>query len=183
MRQIWTKTPRVIVGFDDSPAARWALAWAVGEARLRDLPLLVAHVIQPDREGVRAPALPGVPAVPAVDDLAGIQRGSSVAIARLLAEMTGPAGPEATATCPYGHAGAVLTELAHDGDLLVIGQGRRRLLSRLLRGSTQGYCARHARATLVVVPAPSFAELSSPADALEAAPPRGRTKRSRGFGR
>jgi nucleotide-binding universal stress UspA family protein len=181
--QVWTRTPRIVVGFDDSPAARWALAWAVGEARLRGLPLLVAHVIPPDSGGARATGVPGVAYVPAVDDLATLRRGCSVAIAKQLAEMIGPAGPEATVTCPYGHPGAMLTELAHDGDLLVIGHGRRGLLSRLTRGSTRGYCARHARATLVVVPAPSFSGVSSPADAMETAPPRGRARRSRGSNR
>lgn len=177
MTQVWRKTPRVVVGFDDSPAARWALAWAVGEARLRDLPLLVVHVIAPDQAMVRATSVPGVPAV---DDMGTLRRQCYVAITKHLAEVTGPSGPDVTTTCPYGHPGAMLTELAHDGDLLVIGQGRRGLVSRLLRGSTQGYCARHARATLVVVPVPSGVAVSSPADALEAAPPspHGRAKRS-----
>jgi nucleotide-binding universal stress UspA family protein len=174
--QVWTRTPRVVVGFDDSSAARWALAWAVGEARLRELPMLVVHAIPPDHAAARAT---GVPGLPAVDDVATLQRGCSAAIAKLLAEMTGPSGPEATATCRYGHPGVLLTELSHDGDLLVIGQGRRGLWSRLLRGSTQGYCVRHARSTLVVVPVPSFSVTSSPADAVEAAPPpHGRPKRS-----
>ncbi|NEA28436.1 universal stress protein, partial [Actinomadura bangladeshensis] len=35
--------PRVVVGVDDSAGARCALSWAIGAARLRRLPLLVAH--------------------------------------------------------------------------------------------------------------------------------------------
>ncbi len=158
MTQTWTKTPRVVVGVDDSPAAPWALAWAAGEARLRGLPLLVVHVIPPAGAGLPATGI-NLPA-----DVATLQRESAVAICRLLTDMTIPPDLGVTTHCPYGYPGETLTRLTHDGDLLVIGHSGRGPLSRLLTGSVQGYCARHTRATLVVVPVPSFASLD---DALD----------------
>ncbi|HEU5158412.1 MAG TPA: universal stress protein [Streptosporangiaceae bacterium] len=152
-QQAWTHTPRVVVGVDDSPAARWALAWAVGEARLRDLPLLVVHAIAPAGAGIRAPGIP----LPA--DVATLQRECAVELCRLLADMTIPPGLQVATKCPYGYPGETLTRLTHDGDLLVIGRSGRGLLSRLLTGSVHGYCARYTRATLVVVPPPSFTSL------------------------
>lgn len=160
-QQIWTKTPRVVVGVDDTPAARWALAWAVGEARLRELPLLVVHAIAPAAAGIRAAGVP----LPA--DVATLQRECAVALCEMLADMTIPPDLEVTTTCPYGYPGETLTRLTHDGDLLVVGRSGRGLLSRLLSGSVHGYCARYARATLVVVPVPSFSSLE---DALDDVP-------------
>jgi nucleotide-binding universal stress UspA family protein len=160
-QQIWTKTPRVVVGVDDTQAARWALAWAIGEARLRGLPLLVAHAIPPAEAGMRAAG------VPLPSDVATLQRECAVALCEILADVDMPTDLEITTTCPYGYPGEALTRLAHDGDLLVIGRGGRSLLSRLLTGSVRGYCARYAQATLVVVPVPSFASLD---DVLEDMP-------------
>jgi nucleotide-binding universal stress UspA family protein len=152
-QQIWTKTPRVVVGVDDTPAARWALAWAVGEARLRELPLLVVHAIPPAEAGIRSAG------IPLPGDVATLQRECAVALCEMLADMTIAPDLEITTACPYGYPAETLTRLTHDGDLLVIGQSGRGLLSRLLTGSVHGYCARYSHATLVVVPVPSFASL------------------------
>jgi nucleotide-binding universal stress UspA family protein len=172
-RQIWTKTPRVVVGVDDTPAARWALAWAIGEARLRELPLLVVHAIPPAEAGMRATG------VPLPSDVATLQRECEVALCEMLADMAVSPDLEVTAACPYGYPGEALTRHTHDGDLLVIGRSGRGRLSRLLTGSVRGYCARYARATLVVVPVPSFASLD---DALDDAPAQ-RRPRLRGMAR
>lgn len=155
MPRIWTKTPRVVVGVDDSQGARWALAWAVGEARLRGLPLLVVHAVRPPRAGYWAGN------VPVPSDVATLRRECTTAVRSLLAEMTIPPDMEVTTTCPYGHPGAALTRLAGEGDLLVIGRGARGLLSHLITGSVQRHCARRARATLVVVPTPSLPPLDT----------------------
>ena len=161
-QQVWTKTPRVVVGVDDTPAARWALAWAIGEARLRELPLLVVHAIPPAEAGIRAAGVP----LPA--DVATLQRECALVLCEMLADMTIPPDLEVTTTCPYGYPGETLTRLTHDGDLLVIGRSERGLLSRLLSGSVRGYCARYALAPLVVVPVPSFSSLDDACDDVAA---------------
>ncbi|MFI0481174.1 universal stress protein [Actinomadura sp. 9N215] len=143
--------PRVVVGVDDSAGARCALSWAIGEARLRRLPLLVAH------------AAPLPPHVSAAGQLGcGITealRGSGAElIARLLAEVSDgpPDGVEMTALALVGEPGATLVRLAGDDDILVIGHGTRSPFSRLLRPSVRLHCARRARATLVCVRPPAF---------------------------
>ncbi|TDD81773.1 universal stress protein [Actinomadura darangshiensis] len=143
--------PRVVVGVDDSAGARCALSWAVGEARLRRLPLLVAH------------AAPLPPHVSAAGQLGcGITealRGSGAElIARLLQEVCGgpPDGVDMSALALVGEPGATLVRLAGDDDILVVGRGTRGPFSRLLRPSVRLHCARRARATLVCVRPPAF---------------------------
>jgi nucleotide-binding universal stress UspA family protein len=52
-----------------------------------------------------------------------------------------------------GDAGQALTEVAaEEGDVLVIGAGRRGLLQRLLGCKVSRYCLAHARCPLVAVP-------------------------------
>ncbi|MFA1550347.1 universal stress protein [Actinomadura chokoriensis] len=143
--------PRIVVGVDDSAGARCALSWAIGAARLRRLPLLVAH------------AAPLPPHVSAAGQLGcGITealRGSGAElIARLLTEVSGgpPDGVELTALALVGEPGATLVRLAGDDDILVVGHGTRGAFSRLLRPSVRLHCARRARATLVCVQQPAF---------------------------
>ncbi|HZB28818.1 MAG TPA: universal stress protein [Streptosporangiaceae bacterium] len=169
-QQRWTRTPRVVVGVDDSPAARWALAWAIGEARLRDLPLLMVHAIPPAEAGIRSAG------IPMPGDVATLQRECAVALCEMLADMTVPTDLEVITACPYGYPAETLTRLTHDGDLLVIGRSGRGRLSRMLTGSVGGYCARHSPATLVVVPVPSFTTLE---EILDGAPTRRRSRTGR----
>ncbi|MEU8804247.1 universal stress protein [Spirillospora sp. NPDC048819] len=143
--------PRVVVGVDDSAGARCALSWAIGEARLRRLPLLVAH------------AAPLPPHVSAAGQLGcGITealRGSGAElIARVLSDVSDgpPDGVEMSALALVGEPGAALVRLAGDDDILVVGHGTRGPFSRMLRPSVRLHCARRARATLVCVSAPAF---------------------------
>jgi nucleotide-binding universal stress UspA family protein len=59
-----------------------------------------------------------------------------------------------------GDAGAVLVEVAsHDGDLLVLGAGRRGAIGRLLACRVSRYCMAHARCPVVAVPPSDLARL------------------------
>ncbi|WP_051712421.1 universal stress protein [Spirillospora albida] len=168
--------PRVVVGVDDSAGARCALSWAIGEARLRRLPLLVAHA---------APLPPHVSAAGQFGcGVSDALRGSGAElIARLLAEVCDgpPEGVELTALALVGEPGATLVRLAGDDDILVVGHGTRSALSRLLRPSVRLHCARRARATLVCVRPPAFdlllEELTAPGQAPEHVPDRSRIRR------
>ena len=143
--------PRVVVGVDDSAGGRCALSWAIGEARLRRLPLLVAHA---------APLPPHVSAAGQLGcGITDALRGSGAElIARLLAEVCDgpPEGVDMTALALVGEPGATLVRLAGDDDILVVGHGSRGPFSRLLRPSVRLHCARRARATLVCVRPPTF---------------------------
>ncbi|MFD1547247.1 universal stress protein [Nonomuraea guangzhouensis] len=148
MDQALPSGPRVVVGVDDSPGSRWALAWAIGEARLRRAPLLAVHVS-------RAPIHPIAEALPYdYDACLEEEARSTELIAALFDDVAGGVPGDLQVVCvarlgePWHH----LVGLARQGDLLVLGRGRRHWLSRLFLVSTRRYCTRNARATLVVVP-------------------------------
>src|SRR5690606_31267529 len=119
-----------------SPGARSALSWAIGEARLRGLPLVVVHA---------APLPPHMSA-------AGVGSGATEAlrasgaelIARVLGDVCGgpPEGVDLTALALVGEPGAALVRLASEDDILVVGHGARGPFSRLLRPSVRLHCAR-----------------------------------------
>lgn len=142
---------RLIVGVDESPASRWALAWAIGAARLHRMPLVAVHVS-------RAPVHPFPEALPVQNALrAGEEARCNEIIAGVFDDVAGgmPGDLATVVVGKVGDPGYHLVDLAREGDLLVLGRSRRGLLSRLLLPSTSMYCARHAKATLVIVQQPS----------------------------
>jgi nucleotide-binding universal stress UspA family protein len=177
--------PRVVVGVDDSPEARWALAWAIGEARLRGMPLLVAHVSAFPQYASRAAG------VPLPRDYADVKAEGAAVIGALFDEVAGgvPAGVRMVAMSLVGEPGETLVRLARDGDILVVGRSARGPLSRLLNPSAHRYCLRHARTTVVCVrpPATEAITQSLAADTASAARSgsrwlRGLRRRRRGAG-
>jgi nucleotide-binding universal stress UspA family protein len=59
-----------------------------------------------------------------------------------------------------GDAGAVLVDVAsHDGDVLVLGAGRRGAVGRLMACRVSRYCLAHARCPVVAVPPSDLARL------------------------
>jgi nucleotide-binding universal stress UspA family protein len=151
--------PRVVVGVRDSDAARWALAWAIGEARLRRAPLLVVHVApMPYNAGVAiGGALPDV--------IASARTSGWALVGRLLDEVAGDALSDVRLrVLPLvGDAARTLVDLAREGDLLVVGVESHGLVSRLIHPSVRRYCARHARTTFTCVRPPA---VDSPAWSL-----------------
>lgn len=143
--------PRVIVGVDETPAARWALAWAIGAARLRRMPLVAVHVS-------RAPIHPFSEALPLhhAARLDEEHRGVEL-VTQAFDDVAGgiPGDIKVAAVSRLGEPGYHLVELARDSDLLVLGRSTRGLLSRILLPSTSIYCARHAKATVVIVRLPA----------------------------
>jgi nucleotide-binding universal stress UspA family protein len=57
-----------------------------------------------------------------------------------------------------GEPGPVLSDIAGEGDLLVIGTGRRGLLSRVLHRSVSRYALAHARCPVLAVPPSALME-------------------------
>jgi nucleotide-binding universal stress UspA family protein len=143
--------PRVVVGVEDSRAARWALAWAIGEARLRDMPLLVVHIAPlPEHVSHMVAGSCG--------DLAPeAQAMGAELIRRLLEEVAGgaPSGVEVLAASLVGDPGHALVRTAGEDDILVIGRGTRAGVSRLVTPSVRAHCVRHAKGTLICVTPPT----------------------------
>ncbi|MQY09095.1 universal stress protein [Actinomadura macrotermitis] len=164
--------PRVVVGVDDSAGARCALSWAIGEARLRRLPLLVVH------------AAPLPPHVSAAGQLGcgiteALRQAGVELIGRLLAEVGDGGDPPATLAL-VGEPGSTLVRLTREDDILVVGHGDRSWTSRLVRPSVRLHCARRARATLVCVRPPRIDSLLESLSAQDHPPDRFRIRR---FGR
>jgi nucleotide-binding universal stress UspA family protein len=122
---------RIVVGFDGSPAAVAAVAWAAGEARLRSAELVAWTVL--DRPGSRR----------AVDRAAA--RAS-----RLSVEESAGGCPVRVHQC-YGEAAAELIAACADADLLVVGSRGRGPLEGLVLGSVSHACLAHAPCPVVVV--------------------------------
>ncbi|WP_327088469.1 universal stress protein [Nonomuraea sp. NBC_01738] len=148
----------MIVGVDESPAARWALAWAIGAARLRRLPLVAVHVS-------RAPIHPFPEALPLQHAArVGEEARSEQVVNEAFDDVAGgiPGDITVVVVGRMGDPGYHLVDLAGDGDLLVLGRSRRGLLSRILLPSTSMYCARHAETTVVIVRQPAPPDDGSP---------------------
>ncbi|MDR8407996.1 universal stress protein [Nonomuraea sp. 3-1Str] len=143
--------PRLIVGIDETPASRWALAWAIGAARLHRMTLVAVHVS-------RAPVHPFPEALPVQQALRSGEEARCAEVVGGVFEDVAGGMPEDLTTAVVGRVGDPgyhLVDLAREGDLLVLGRSRRGLLSRMLLPSTSMYCARHARTTVVIVQQPS----------------------------
>jgi nucleotide-binding universal stress UspA family protein len=146
---------RVIVGVHGSLGSLQALRWAAGEARER-----------------RAALVPVIAWLPPGGDFAErshpsgyLRRTWRDAAAAKLNEAfeTGLGGlPADIAVQPRierGDTGPVLVELADQpGDLIVVGTGRRRPVTRVLRRSVGRYCLAHARCPVLAVPPSALME-------------------------
>ena len=163
----------IVVGVDDSPGARKALAWAVTEAKLRGAPLRVVHV-QKEVEEWAAPlyfpsqhALPGLPTgsvgEPSSAELAGVMktqeglreasrgRGEEL-VDQLVAEVATAGVDLEPSVVLERHPAVALVELSSDADLLVVGARGRGGFHGLLLGSVTHALVLHATCPVVVVP-------------------------------
>ncbi|HLU73685.1 MAG TPA: universal stress protein [Nonomuraea sp.] len=161
---------RLIVGVDETPASRWALAWAIGTARLRRMAIVAVHVS-------RAPVHPFPEALPVQHAIrSGEEARGSEVIAGVFEDVAGgvPDDIHTVMVSKVGDPGYHLVDLAREGDLLVLGRSRRGLFSRMFLPSTSMYCARHAKTTVVIVQQPT------PPDEPEVSADRTRRYRGRG---
>jgi nucleotide-binding universal stress UspA family protein len=122
---------RIVVGFDGSPAAVAAVAWAAREARLRGAELVAWTVL--DRPESRH----------ASDSVAAKTRPRSIEESAVDYPVTVGHG--------YGDAAAELVAACADADLLVVGSRGRGPLEGLLLGSVSHACLAHAPCPVVVL--------------------------------
>ncbi len=153
----------IVVGVDDSPAAREAVRWAAREAELRQLPLTIVHAISPEVSSwLRTPVPAGVlrwqhdHGRRLVDEAVElVERGSAHG---------GPAEVH-TEVVPAA-AAATLIDLSKDAELVVTGaQGSGRWPGRLL-GSVSSGLLRHAHCPVAVIHEPDPARPASQAPVL-----------------
>jgi nucleotide-binding universal stress UspA family protein len=138
----------IIVGIDDSPAARVAVQWAARDAELRNIPLTLVHAISPEVSTWLTTPLP-----------AGVMRwqqdhgrrlvDEGLKLVKEVCQRSGPAGIHTEILA----SGAVPTmiNLSKDAEMVVAGsQGSGRWPGRLL-GSVSSALLRHAHCPVAIV--------------------------------
>jgi nucleotide-binding universal stress UspA family protein len=137
--------PRILVGYDFSPAAQSALAWALDLNRSAGgEPVHVLHVINP----VPAVALPEMTAVAAPSEA------EVAALTRQLESEVRERSREAVAEVVRAPwiASAILDAARRlKADLIVMGTHGRKGVSRLMLGSAAEYVVRHAECPVVTL--------------------------------
>jgi nucleotide-binding universal stress UspA family protein len=134
----------VIAGYNGSPSARNALAYAAGMARRLDRPLLIVYVTSP-----------GVYCEPMTGQVVGLLRDADSLERWLLAELDQAAdsgGLEVHVRTRRGSPARELASIAAEfsADALVIGSPAH--FWHRLMGSVPSWLARHARCPVIVVP-------------------------------
>ncbi|PYI64543.1 universal stress protein UspA [Arthrobacter livingstonensis] len=151
---------RIVVGVDGSDGSLAALAWAVGEAKLRGIRLHAVLAWQPPEF---------YPAPNGWTPRRGPSGESAQQLAdAALAEVTGhgeaaAAGQGVTISCEAveGHPAQMLVLSAEDAAMVVVGsRGHGGFLGALL-GSVSQHVAAHARCPVVVIPDPGRERIRS----------------------
>jgi nucleotide-binding universal stress UspA family protein len=138
----------IIVGVDGSGHSQRALAWAMHEAAIRNVPLTVLTV----HEAVR-----GYYADMAVyaDDPARTEDLRALAQAetdKVLAGLDEPRPESVTVKAVHGFVVEELINAARDADMLVVGSRGVGGFTRLMVGSVAGQVAQHAYCPVLLVP-------------------------------
>jgi nucleotide-binding universal stress UspA family protein len=136
--------PNIIVGASASLSGLAALRFAVAEARRRHIDRVIAVRAWPDASRSSPPWATDLVRLCLADIDAAIK----------MAFVAPPTDLILEPLAPRGRPGPELVRLAHDdGDLIVVGTGRRYRIGR----GVGGYCCRHAPCPVIVVPQPSMA--------------------------
>ncbi len=138
----------IVVGIDDSPAARAAVEWAARDAELRNIPLTLVHAVSPEvSTWLRTPLPTGV--LRWQQDHGRRLVDGALKVVEEAAQRGGPAGLHTEILS----SGAVptLIDLSKDAEMVVIGaQGSGRWPGRLL-GSVSSALLRHAHCPVAIV--------------------------------
>jgi len=157
---------RVIVGASGSPGNLCALRYAEHLARAAGATLIPVHAWIPPGGDVADRRCPSfyLRRVWTEDARQRLREALDVAWGQPPADLT------IEPVVERGEPGAVLTSIANqEGDVLVIGAGRRGTLTHLFSGRVSRYCLAHAYVPVVAIPPPALAaQLHSPPGTLMA---------------
>jgi len=138
---------RIVVGVDGSPAAKAALAWAIGQAELTGASV----------EAVIAWHYPvivgGAPFAP-IGVLMDVdfEGAASTVLNTAISEIVDPAGPvKVSSTVREGNPAQILLEAADGADLLVVGSRGHGGFAEALLGSVSQHCVQHAPCPVVII--------------------------------
>jgi nucleotide-binding universal stress UspA family protein len=163
---------RVIAGVSGSPGSLQAVRHAAGLARAHDATLIPVLVWMPPGGDFADRSHPSLYLRQLWREAAWLRLWHALELS--LGSI--PDDVRSAARVLRGDAGAILVEAAdRDGDVLVIGAGRRGAVGRLLACRVSRYCLAHARCPVVAVPPSDLARLGHGL--------RGWARRHRGLGR
>ena len=137
---------RVVVGLDGSEEAVAALAFALEEAKLRRLSLLLVSAWE-----VPAVEYAGAALVPTPDLIEDAEEHARTVLEEALATIGAPPGIEIEAVEVEGRAADVLVEHAAGATLLVVGSRGRGAVASLLLGSVSTAVAHHSPCPVTIV--------------------------------
>jgi len=136
----------IVVGVDDSPSGRQAVAWAAQYARATGARLRALHVLDWPLARDLYYTNPVVPDY-VYPDPEQVEQRYRAPVNRVFAA----ADPEPGWTLQFGqgHAGRVLVAESADSELLVVGTREHTGVGRLVHGSVGHYCLNNARCPVV----------------------------------
>jgi nucleotide-binding universal stress UspA family protein len=138
---------KIVVGVDGSEHSDRALAWAIGEAKLRDVPLQVVAVWHVPAFVYGGPGFTPQVETTLDETFREVAEESSTAAAERARE----AGVDVEVEVEFGQTVDQLLEAAKDADMLVVGSRGHGGFTGLLLGSVSSQCAHHAPCPLVIV--------------------------------
>jgi len=134
---------RIVVGFDGSPQSEAALAWAIGEARLRGRALRVIHAF---------PSVLSIMGHPDPEYYAKAQNEAKTGMEQSLAKGPSLEGLDVEKIVEEGKPSEVLVDASRGADLLVVGSRGRGAFRGMLLGSVSWHCVHQAHCPVVVLP-------------------------------
>jgi nucleotide-binding universal stress UspA family protein len=135
-------TRRIVVGVDGSPDAARALAWAIDEAKRRDMTMVLVHGVE---VGAIAASPYGGGAVLEQLEASG-KRLLEEAVAAVSAE-----GLPFDCVMEIGSGAHALIEASRNADLVVVGSRGHGGFVGMLLGSVSNACTHHAHCPVVII--------------------------------
>ncbi len=141
--------PGIVVGIDGSPAADAALAFALDEAKRRDLPLRIVCAWE-----VPPIEYAGAAVAPVADFGLEAEHHADEVLARAAKQVGPDPGIHVETVAVQGHPATALLEQAEDATLVVVGTRGRNAMKSLVLGSVSQAVAHHCTKPVVIVPTP-----------------------------
>jgi nucleotide-binding universal stress UspA family protein len=138
---------KIVVGVDGSEAAQQALEWAIAEAGLRGVGLIVVHAWQQPTAVLMSPYAPVLADPNALAETARQTLANSLAAA----DMSGLVS-EPEQLVLQGSAASALIGASQDSSLLVVGSRGRGGFAGLLLGSVSQQVAHESTIPVVIIP-------------------------------
>ena len=151
-----SRVRRVFAGVSGSPGSLQALRYAAGLARAHDSELIPVLAWMPPGGDLADRSGPSVYLRQVWKDAAWQRLWHAIELAFGEVPADVPVEPKVV----RGEAGSVLVAMANsDGDLLVVGAGRRGVIGRIAACRVSRYCLAHATCPVVAVPPSSLAQM------------------------